>query len=59
MTPVAVIAIADIVLIVLALAIVLGSKASQRRELRRSQPTMAAAKPQPSGLARVYSIEPR
>jgi hypothetical protein len=58
MTPVAVVAIADIVLIVLAFAIVLGSKASQRRELRRLQPIAGAAK-SPKSLTRVYSIESR
>lgn len=36
MTPVAIVAIADIVLIAGAVLIVLGSKASQWRELRRS-----------------------
>jgi hypothetical protein len=56
MTPVAVVAIADIVLIVLAFAIVLACNASQRRELRRLQPIAGPAK-SPEGLTRVYSIE--
>lgn len=58
MTPVAVVAIADIVLIVLAFAIVLACNASQRRELRRLQPIAGPAK-SPKRLARVYSPEPR
>lgn len=57
MTPVAVVAIADIVLIVLAFAIVLACNASQRRELRRLQPIGPAKSPK--RLTRVYSIEPR
>ena len=58
MTPVAVVAIADIVLIALAFAIVLACNSSQRRELRRLQPIAEPAK-SPKRLARVFSIESR
>lgn len=43
MTAVAIVAVVDIVLIAIAFAIVLGSKASQRRELRRLRGAAAVA----------------
>jgi len=56
MTAVAIVAVVDIVLIAIAFAIALGSKASQRRELRRLQD--AAAVPMIGRRRRTETAKP-
>jgi hypothetical protein len=57
MTAVAIVAVVDIILIAIAFAIALGSKASQRRELRRLQDASAAV-PAIAGRHRAEAAKP-
>jgi len=54
MTPVAIVALVDIVLIAIALAIVLSTGISQRRELRRLRPE---ASRRPRQVASTYALD--